>query len=185
MDYKKALENYNKIVKDLDDKISERKDKVEKLKEEIKNIKEERKQEIKNGILSNTIKKFTKINTISDKKSDIEVLLCEIEALEELKGGDSKELMKAAKHLVESVDLEKERIIKEKEANKKEREELLKRAEELRIEIAMTDSKIRELISNTTFTMTDLIRTKCPEEYEKYFEKGLDVLTLVKKVVEE
>lgn len=115
MEYNKALENYKKIIGNIESQIKEREDKVAELKGNIQSIKEDRKREVKNGIFTKTIKKFTKTSTISEIGADIEVLLYEIEALQELKNGDSDELMNAAKDLVNSVYVEeKEFRMKEK-----------------------------------------------------------------------
>lgn len=184
MEYNKAIENYRKISDELNSKIREREDKIEQLKADIKNIKEGRKEEIKKGIFSNTIKKFTKTNDITDKATEIEVLMCEIEALQEMKQGESKELMKAARELVKSVAPEKERIEKERKAKEEEADKLYKKVIELRNELSC-NNEAAMITSAVVGVMNELIKAKYPKEYEVYASRGLNLFGLAERIIEE
>lgn len=184
MEYNKAIENYRKISDELNSKIREREDKIEQLKADIKNIKEGRKEEIKKGIFSNTIKKFTKTNDITDKATEIEVLMCEVEALQEMKQGESKELMKAARELVKSVDIEKERIEKERKAKEEEADKLYRKAMELRNELRGND-EVSMITSAVVGAMNELIKAKYPKEYELYVTRGLSLFGLAERIIKE
>ncbi|WP_017208782.1 hypothetical protein [Clostridium beijerinckii] len=185
MEYNKALENYKKIINNIESQIKEREDKVAELKGNIQSIKEDRKKEVKNGIFTKTIKKFTKTSTISEIGADIEVLLYEIEALQELKNGDSDELMKAAKELVNSVYVEEKRMENERKAKEEKREELLKQAKDIQDDLYNTANDISILRTSTANVLSELIKTKYDSQYAAYINKGLETFHLAEKLLEE
>lgn len=184
MEYNKALENYKKIVNELNEKIGEREKKIENIKSEIKDVKESRKQEIKKGIFTNSIKKFTKTNDITNKATEIEVLMCEIEALNELKNGESKDLVKAAKQLLKATTEEIKRIKEYRQAKVDETKKLQDKIGEIRKYLHSTD-EAKDTTQKTINAMSELIRTRKPEEYQRYMEIRLDLLALAETVVEE
>lgn len=184
MEFNKALENYRKIEEDLNSKIREREGKIEQLKSDIKNIKEGRKQEIKKGIFTNTIKKFAKTNDITDKAAEIEILMCEVEALNEMKNGESKELMKAAKDLMKAVDIEIKRIEKDRQDREEEAQRLYEKSKEIKDQLNSTN-EFANVTGEVCNTMNHLIKVKYPKEYERYTMRGLSLLSLVQRVVEE
>lgn len=185
MEYNKALENYKKIIGNIESQIKEREDKVVELKANIQNIKEDRKKEVKNGIFTKTIKKFTKTSTISEIGADIEVLLYEIEALQELKNGDSDELMKAVKDLVNSVYDEEEKIKNERKAKEEKREELLKQAKDIQDDLYNTANDVSIIKSNTAGVLSELIKTKYAQQYTACIAKGFGTFHLAEKLLEE
>lgn len=185
MEYNKALENYKKIIGNIESQIKEREDKVVELKGNIQSIKEDRKKEVKSGIFTKTIKKFTKTSTISEIGADIEVLLYEIEALQELKNGDSDELMKAVKELVNSVYDEEKRILNERQAKENKREELLKQAKDIQDDLYNTANDVSILKSNTAGVLSELIKTKYDKQYTACITKGFGTFHLAEKLLEE
>lgn len=185
MEYNKAIENYKKIIGDIGSQIKEREDKIIELKGNIQSIKEDRKKEVKNGIFTKTIKKFTKSSTISEIGADIEVLLYEIEALQELKNGDSDELMKAAKELVSSVYVEEKRIATERKAKEEKRQELLKQARDIEGELNVTSNEVAMVKSNVVSILSELLKAKYNSEYTARAQRNVSMFSLAEKLLKE
>lgn len=184
MDYNKALNKYQDIVNKLDEQIQNREMIIQSGKDKLKEIKENRKSEIKEGLFSNTLKKFSKKEDISSITTDIEVATVELEALRELRNGDDDNLIEAAKELVKSAHKEAERLREVRSMKEKEIKDMQLKLNEMKAEIyGVTDGSDRVLV-DTAYIISDILQSKFPSEYERMKAKGF-LVGLMNKLLDE
>lgn len=173
MEYNKAVSEYCKVINKLDEQIQDREIRLEAAKGKIKEIKEQRKAEIKEGLFSNAIKKFTKTKDLSEITTEIEVLTVELEALRELRAGDDKTLLQVTEQLIKAAKEESERLVNIRQAKIKEMNELEAKARAIRIEISNYSDGSLEVLGDTAMILSDVLKAKFPDKFERYFDKGL------------